>query len=488
MESLFLSAVNELQEYTGYLMIDKFGSHALRVLLLVLSGRPLASSSANAILQSKNKEGVAVGQQRSTLQDEAQKVTLRTVPESFGDALGTMRAGMISKLDTTYLRALATHPIGNPVLQLLLGLEFAKSGRGKVNDQLLLFQKLVENDIQLQNDTTIQFINSLIYDPVGSRLLETIVQDAPGKLFKSLYRRAIKEKLETLIKNETAGFVIIKALERLSKEDLQHAVGQICPFIGLLVERSRTSIIRILIERCHVRQLEMEPISQALLNAYQSRDGNALVKMLNLDCDTYLAEAVRKQQPEKKDSALLHTSLLAQTMLENPGPLRAIVTSGIEMLNTESLVMLAKDRTSSYILQKALTCSDQDAVFLRKILRQLRNHVVELALHPIASHVVDTFWAATTGLQFLREQIAADLLKAEPTLRDSYYGRSVWRNFKMDAYKNRRLEWTAIGKTEKDQRNRQASSQLDTKSPTKIEMARARFAGSGPKAVKKTKT
>ncbi|MCJ1355001.1 MAG: Nucleolar protein 9 [Icmadophila ericetorum] len=445
MERLFLSAVNELQGNTGYLMTEKFGSHALRVLLLVLSGRPLTGSAANHVLQSKSKEGIVSGQQNSSSQEGPHRVALRTVPESFSDALKGMRAGMISMLNTTYLRALATHPIGNPVLQLLLEIEFAKSDNGKATDPILLFHRLVEGDIFLQDDTNVQFIASLMYDPVGSRLLETIVQHTPGKIFKPIYRRAIKEKLETLVKNETAGFVIIKALERLSKDDLQHAMEKICPLIGVLVKRSRTSLIRTLIERCYVRQVGTEPISQAILEAYQSQDDNILVRMLNIASDPTLA-GDRPQQSEKKDSAILHTSLLAQTMLEQPGPLCELVTRGLGMLSLESLVILAKDRTSSYILQKALTNPDQDATFLRKILRQLRTHLIELTLHPIGSHVIDTFWFATTRLQFLREQIADDLLKQEAALRDSRYGRSVWRNLNMDLYKNRRFDWKTLAK------------------------------------------
>ena len=41
MENLFLFTLAELEGYLGYLMTDRFASHVLRVLLVILAGLPL---------------------------------------------------------------------------------------------------------------------------------------------------------------------------------------------------------------------------------------------------------------------------------------------------------------------------------------------------------------------------------------------------------------------------------------------------------------
>ena len=84
------------------------------------------------------------------------------------------------------------------------------------------------------------------------------IQHAPGKTFKSLYKSLFRERLGSLARNEIASYPAIKIVERLGKEDLQHAVEQVCPLVGSLVERSRTAVIKVLIERCHIREVDTQ--------------------------------------------------------------------------------------------------------------------------------------------------------------------------------------------------------------------------------------
>ena len=60
MEHLFLLTLNDLDGNLSYLMTDKHASHVLRVLLVVLSGQPLANTSTTSLLQSRKKEKVRV--------------------------------------------------------------------------------------------------------------------------------------------------------------------------------------------------------------------------------------------------------------------------------------------------------------------------------------------------------------------------------------------------------------------------------------------
>ena len=478
MENLFLYTINELEGYLGYLMTDPFASHALRVLLIVLSGQPLANASTASLLQSKKKEKVDVTNHQ--LKESDAGLMPRSVPDSFNTSLERMISGTVSGLDTTYLRALATHPIGNPVLQLLLELEFSRFGKQKAKEDNSLFTRLLPDDPLTQGTTSASFVTSLFYDSVGSRLLETIVEFAPGKVFKAMYKNLIRDRLGVLIKNETAGFVIIKTLERLSQDDLQYAIQQINPHIPLLVERSRLSIIKVMIERCQVRQVDTTAISKQLLDCYDGDKAPLLPKMLDFNViDSENIAPERKKQIEAEDARKSHASLLAQTMLDAQGPLRDMITHSLLCTEGKALVAMARHRTASFVLQKALTCSDQTKSFRRQIVQRFYGHISDLALDPIASHVVDTMWTATQDLIFVRERIAEELLENESALRESFSGRAVWRNWVMDLYKRRRLEWISNAQGTPDHvTNASSKGTVNQKGTTKsgIDLARERFA------------
>ena len=467
MENLFLYTLNELEGNLGYLMSDQFASHPLRILLVVLSGMPIAAASSSSVLQSKKKEHISVTGGKALLKEE--KNEMRIVPDSFHIALEKMMAGAVAGLDTRYLRVLATHPIANPVLQLLLELELTRSGKQSAKDSKSLFRKLVPDDTLEEGSESASFINNLVYDTIGSRLLEVIITNVPGKAFKALYNNSFRDRIGTFAKNEVAAFVVIKIIERLNKEDLTTAMDEICPQIGTLIKRSRTSVIKTLIERCRVRDLDTSSILNGLKEAHGEGSSERLIKMLKVSTENPNGMAEdRRKQIESRDSAKIHGSLLGQCMLEAPGALREYICDGLLATETPLLITMSKDRTASRVLQSALTCPEQTPKFRRLLIPHFYGHIEDLAVDPVASHVVDSIWEATKDLTFMRERIADELVKHESALRASISGRAVWRNWKMDIYKTRKNEWLSDAKGQRLNREKMAK--------TGIELARERFA------------
>ena len=391
-----------------------------------------------------------------------------------------MVSGTIAGLDTNFLRALATHPIGNPVLQLLLALELSQSGKVKARDEKSLFRRLLPDDALLEGTTSASFLKGLLFDPVGSRLMEALIQFAPGKEFKAIYRAIFHEKFLSLVKNEAASFVVARVMERLNAEDLRSTAEEICPVISLLMERSRTSTIKTLIERCVVRGVDTQPIADALVSNEEGNRLNVLLRMLKLhNTDGEALSHQRKAQLDAQDVGKLHGSLLAQSMLEAPGPLRDLVMDALLDMKTPILLETAKDRSATYVVQRTLTCTGKTQALRRKIIQKLMVHITELAIDPIASHVVDIFWSATRDLVFMRERIAAELKQSEPALRESFSGRAVWRNWMMDLYTRRKIDWISRAKDAEDLRDsiRSSTSLKDEHSGrSRIELARKRHA------------
>lgn len=484
MENLFLYAVNELQDNWGYLMTDPFASHTLRVLLLVLSGRPLEDTST--LLQSRKKENIP----RVTLNSskaETLKV-FRAVPASFHSAVEKATAGTVAGLDTTSLRALATHPIGNPVLQLLLDLELSSSGKEKAKAADSLFRKLIREESPEEKEDTISFVNGLAYDAVGSRLLEVIIKLAPGTTFKMLYAR-ISDKVGTWVKNNVAGFIVVRLLERLSQDDLRSAMEQICPQLGSLIERSRTSVVRTLIERCRARGVDLQPLIDAIVQAYGTNPSVRLIKMLKITTDNTEGMAQdRKTQFEINDSEKVHGSLLAQAMLQTQGALRDLIVDGLLEVDTIRLLKLAKDRTATRTLQFSMTCADQSVKFRRVMIQRFYGKITDLATDPIGSYVVDQFWSASKEMPFIREAIAAEMLKNEAAIKETYPGRAVWKNWQMDNFKTKKRDWLVWAKEKETKQGKSGIELARERKFAEAAKVKRRAGLTGQRAIRQTGT
>ena len=466
LEQLFLTVVDELEPNLGYLLTERFASHVVRVLLLVLSGEPLKDRLNSAVLASRKKEKIemVVGQ------GEDVQLGSRNVPQSFHNALKRMIANSVSSLDTTYIRALATHPTGNPILQLLLRLELVQSGKSKAKDANSVMHRLIRDESLEEDTESAKFILGLMYDPTGSRLLETIIQHAPGKMFKKLYSNILKLRIGAMAKNEIASYVAIRTLERLSGEDLQAARDEILPEIPTLVARNRVGVIRILVERCDIRHVDVLPVASALRTAYGENPSNFLLGMLKVKSDGNAVEDLPDNQNGQsvRPAADKHGSLLAQSLLQGSATFDTI-HQGLEALSTDTLLVLAKDPAASRVIQVALNASTSSPQSNRKLVPKFYGHMAELAMDISGSHVADILWYATNGSHFMKERLAQELQASESLLRDSKYGRTVWKNWSMDVFQRRPMEWQALAKGVVDQPNAESLKK------SALELARERF-------------
>jgi len=436
METLFINAITELEGSLGYLMTDKFASHPLRVLLLVLSGDPIPRSTKKSPLQSRKKENIG---QKQTAKIDDVVLEKRTVPDSFKHALETFLVKCNSGLNTSTLRLYATHPVGNPMLQLLLQLELTHFGKQRAKDEDSIIHKLLPDDPISEGTDSAAFINGLVYDTIGSRLLETIIEYAPAKLFKQLYREYFYPRLFNLSRNDIASYVVIKVVTRLGKDDLEEVISILAPEIPVLMERKRIALIRTLIERAQVRELDTALFTRSLKVAYDSPNGFDISRLLNLsdavtgNQDKFTTDSSRQEK--------LHGSLLAQTMLTTPGPLSSLIFDALARLGTPLSISAAKEPSASRTISAALVAPTASIIFRRKVIQQFYGHVGELALDPAGSRVVDAVWAGTHGLAFIRERVAEELAENEAALRGSRSGRAVWHNWRMDRYKRDRRQW-----------------------------------------------
>jgi nucleolar protein 9 len=487
LQDMFLQVLQELEGNWGYLLTERFASHTIRVLLLILAGEPVDITSNTSVVASRKKE--RLGAISGETQKDAQQLQKRTVPESFGVALQKAMNQITSGLDDTYLRALATHPIGNPVLQVLLSLELSNLGTPGSKKTNSITQRLIPNESMEEGTETATFLKGLLYDPVGSRLLETFVRHAPGKSFKNFRKNIMYDRIGSLARNETASYIVVRVLERIGKDDLQHDLNLILPEIPGLLSRSRLNVPKALIERCMVRDVDLTPLTKAIQSSYDENPVLRLKQMLKLDNDLRNPEGEtdhNSSKPKAEGGRTIahpeqtHGSLFAQVMLRAPGDMSDLVYSSLLALETEELLQFAKSAVMSHIIQEALTQSTSTSQFRRQFVPRFLGHLRDLAVDSSGSHVVDSLWLATNDIFFIKERIAQELAQDEPALRDSFLGRAVWRNWYMDLYKRRRGEWARKAKGLETNNvvdaNESKLGLKQTEVKSKIDLARARFA------------
>lgn len=464
-EACIIRAAKELEPNIGYLLTDRFGSHVVRSLVLVLSGEPLRDVSMQKILASKKKERVDTLARNSQVIEQS-----HPVPKTFQTALSCLTAAAVSNLDSTSLRALATHPTGNPVLQLLLKLDLNSPDKGRNIGEDSLFQKLLAPDSFESDSEGVKLVAGLTYDPTGSHLIETVVEYAPGKTFKKLYKTVWKPRLASMAKHDAASYVVVKILRRIGKDDLAEARDTVLSVLSSLLENRRFIVIQTLVERCTTRGIDLEGVAEAFRASPGKRDGSVLQSLLHLGASAETnagADAADLTQEVRSD---MHGSLLAQSLLEAPS-VNILIQDSILATGLNSIILMAKDPSASRVLQAALTSSASSSAFRKQLVPKFYNHLKDLATSASGSYLVESLWDGTSGLHFVKERVASELWRHESELRESPFGRNVWRHWLMDLYIRRRGEWQARAK---GQDVEQTVPEREGKSA--IQIARERYA------------
>jgi nucleolar protein 9 len=458
MEELFLLTLDELEGRLGFLMTDRFASHTLRVLLLILSGRPLDQAQTKSLIHSKKKEKISAPWKAAS--DPNADNQPRPVPNSFNLATQKIIVDTVSGSSPTELRVLATHPTGNPVLQLLLELDItlnAKSDESNSGDKMTLLWHLLPGAPASLKDATTpasDFINSMLYEPIGSRLLEKLIVHCPGKVFKVLYKHILAPRMHSLLRNDIACYPAICVLNRLSREDLVGVVNQTLPEFSKLVNLSRFNVIKVLLERCQARQVydEVKTLTKQLVEECGG-DSKSLIPRLCLP--ETKGEGEEKHEPlAKARSALVsHGSHLVTAMLAIPHAPRKAVQASIAALSEEQVLALATSSApTSHVVVGALSTPSGDKVLHKALVSKLRPHVMELANSEHGNKVLSAIIEVPSrsegiSLPFhIKESIMAELGQHEQELRDSFEGRRIWRNWKGDMWRNRRRDWIAWAK------------------------------------------
>ncbi|TQS32539.1 hypothetical protein Golomagni_07143, partial [Golovinomyces magnicellulatus] len=382
MENLFLATLDELEGSMGYLITDRFASHTLRVLLLVLSGRPLEEATSKTLVKSKKKEKISVA---GSLEADEENRGIRAVPESFTTAVTKIIRDTCASMDATSLRVLAKHPIGNPTLQLFLELDLTMNKseqKSEASQPTLLFQLLPGAPATLAEDSSeaTEFINGMIYDQIGSRLVEILITHSPGKIFKALNQNIFLPRIQGYVRNDISCYPAIKVLQRIGKDDLVKAVDQIEPTVPQLVSKARFNVLKTLFERCSARGLTDE--IKKLMQGLREGCGRQPVDLVTTLCSLKEKEKKKNdvEQLTRNEYAIQsHGAQLITTLLSIAGPAKGVQNS-ISALSTDQIVRLATTSLPTVtVLTTAIAIPSPNGLFQKSLVNNLMPHIAELA-------------------------------------------------------------------------------------------------------------
>lgn len=109
------------------------------------------------------------------------------------------------------------------------------------------------------------YVGTLLRDPTSSHLLETLARRLPEEAFNLFWTTYLEGKLARLAVHPVANFVVAKALERISEEQLGLTCGELegvsekifseftylpfCPCAHHAKESARTGVLRAIVDR-----------------------------------------------------------------------------------------------------------------------------------------------------------------------------------------------------------------------------------------------
>ncbi|KAF3923449.1 hypothetical protein ABW21_db0207429 [Orbilia brochopaga] len=459
--------------------MNAFGAHALRTLFLVLAGAPLDSPAYKALIHSRKKEKISVPAAQKA--GDNVKGQARPVPETFREALSKIINQITADIDRTSIRNLATDSLGSPTLQLLIELDLGRSRKHKARiEQSLVGKLLLQQPDEEERDAeaTSSFVKMLLQDKVGSHMMERVMACVPKKTFGQLYELYFKGQMGKLAVSETASFVVVKVLEKVEGKDFKEAVGELKEALPALLENHQVAVVRAVIENCSKHGVDADAFCDDLFGVWGGEDGQeTLLKMLEVSAEE-LEKLETDDIPQAKPTrnpGQLHASLLVQALLAVPGKCSVRVKENISQCSGTVVTELCKHQTASHAMQKSLTADSADIAHKRKFVNLLAGSIAGLAVHPVGSHIVDALWEATaSGLKLQRQRIADELVAAERSMRDSFYGRAVWRNWKLDVYKTRRHDWNNLAGNSSGEQGEVKKSALQVASERHAQAAAAK--------------
>ncbi|CED83347.1 Predicted RNA-binding protein, contains Pumilio domains [Phaffia rhodozyma] len=423
MSSQIHDIAQELLPLLPTLIQSPFSSHPIRVLLLLLTGRPIPSahtaggpSSQSSAIRSKrstkfaksNANFKAFVQNDEETGADAPEGTLRAVPDSFNSLITEFWGAIRGKVGEVEIRALGVGQVAGPVIQMLIELEAqggASNEKGSLMDTALsgLITTLHESS---EAPSRSDYLELLLRDATGSHLFELLLRVAPDPVFSSIWSTYFVGRMGKLGVHPVANFVVAKAVTRLGEQELASLLDEVKGDWRRAVMRARTGVIKAVIDRAADLQVLGDKVLDTVCQSFEiqrPRDESFLVPcVLTLKPLKRYRKAAGIPAPEGEEADEVEEEeeedrwkepeprLEAEPEMTEEEALQAKRRLGHLKKVAETADPLGPNIQGSLILQSLLRLpSQENETVISSLLAQPIDYLLKIAHSPISSRLLD---------------------------------------------------------------------------------------------------
>ncbi|CAI4043786.1 RNA-binding RNA processing protein NOP9 SKDI_10G1990 [Saccharomyces kudriavzevii IFO 1802] len=447
MENMFLFMLNELKPHLKMMVNHQYASHVLRLLILILSSKTLPNSTkTNSTLRSKKSK---IARKMIDIKDNDDFNKVYQTPESFKSELrdmittlykgftnGSESRSVVSQSIITKFREYCVDKVASPVIQLIIQVE-------GIFDRDRSFWRLVFNTADERDPKEESFVEYLLSDPVGSHFLENVIASARLKYVERLYRLYMKDRVVKLAKRDTTGAFVVRALlEQLKEKDVKQILDAVVPELSMLLNSNMefgTAIINA--SNKHGVYLRDDVIAQLIQKYYpeKSNTKNILESCLSLSSSTL--GNTRDDWPTADER---RRSIFLEQLIDYDDKFLNITIDSMLALPEERFMQMCYHGVFSHVVEHVLQTTRVDIIKRRLLLNILSKESVNLTCNAYGSHIMDKLWKFTAKLTLYKERIASALVAESEKVKNSIYGRQVWKNWGLELYVRKMWDWKRL--------------------------------------------
>ncbi|GEQ69424.1 hypothetical protein JCM33374_g3096 [Metschnikowia sp. JCM 33374] len=462
MESMFIKMLASFSPHWATMIIHPYASHVMRIVLLVTSAKELPSTTmANSVLRSKKSK---IARKMIEIKDTDAFNRAYEVPPSFKNELKQIVAAVAAPLDTKAARELAIHKVASPVLQLILRVE-GIFDRDRPVWHLLFGKEKDDKDSKEE-----AFVEYLLSDSVGSHFLEAIIKNdgARMKYIERLYKLYMKDRVLKLAKRATTGVYIVQALLlKLKPGEVEYILDEIVPEISSLISISENqnidlgkAVIEASMSRFNYRRDDLvQQLFKKFAPNYDLEDPSDdtttefFENVLQLTGSTL--GNTRDDWPTAEER---RRALFIEKLMEYDYAFVVCAWLNFMALSPEKFMQMCFHGVFSHVVEHALVVKPasegepKDIMIRRKkFLNIFSGRIYELACNSYGSHIVDKLWEFTVLLPMYKDRVGSELMANSHKVKDSTYGRLVWKNWSMELFVRKKYDWKTLVKTQEQE-------------------------------------
>lgn len=462
METLFIKMLNEYKTHIKAMINHQYSSHVLRLILLILSGRALPSSTmSNSVLRSKKSK---IARKMIEIKDNDDFNKSFEVPPTFKIELKDVCHISLRNLNTQQLRSFSIDKIASPVVQLLLQIE------GIVDKERAIWHVIFLKHDAPADPKEEAFVEHLLSDAVGSHFLEAAIKNDGVRLryIERLYELYMKNRIVKLVRRATTGVYIVQALLfKLKPKEVEFIIDEIVPELPQLVSMENNENLDLCVKLIDASKsrfnYQRDEIIKQLFAKFDPKFQYQQVfklKFINYDDSTDLFENVL----QLRTSTLGNTrddwptalerkrSLFLEKLMEYDSAFVVDVWLNILSLPKERFIQMCLHGVFSHIIEHAMVVSNPETkainIVRKRFLNLFQGNIMQLSCNSTGSHIVDKLWHFTVFLPQYKDKTATELVKESSKVKESTYGKMVWKNWTMDLFIRKKFDWKALIKAQ----------------------------------------